>query len=425
MNIWLVTIGEPLPLEGKRDRLFRTGLLSNILTSRGHTVHWFSSTFDHSRREQLFDGDRELRLNHLLTVTLIHAPPYQNSISIKRLLSHSILGARFKRSICNRPPPDIILCSYPTIELSYESVAFGVQHRVPVILDIRDLWPDIFVELLPRAIRLLGHIGLTPLSLKATTAFKGATGILGLTEPFLEWGLRKANRKPSEFDRVFPMGYSRCTLSRTETQEAESFWDSLNVKDGSDEFTLAYLGTFGPYCQLEVLLQAASQLASAERKIRFVLCGTGRKLDKYRALARHLSNVTLPGWVDRSKVEVLLRRSSAGLVIYAPSINYLLNMPNKPIEYLSAGLPIISSLESGCLAELLHSERCGITYQSSSAEQLASILSNLFDNPDRRAQMSANAENLFHERFEAERVYGEMTDYLQSIVNLHQQVATA
>jgi len=38
LSIWLITVGEPLPIEGNRDRLWRTGLLAETFTGRGHDV---------------------------------------------------------------------------------------------------------------------------------------------------------------------------------------------------------------------------------------------------------------------------------------------------------------------------------------------------------------------------------------------------
>ena len=56
MHIWLIQIGEPLPL-GNRTRLMRTGLLAEQFLARGHTVLWWASAFEHHRRTMLADRD--------------------------------------------------------------------------------------------------------------------------------------------------------------------------------------------------------------------------------------------------------------------------------------------------------------------------------------------------------------------------------
>jgi len=67
MKIWLVTIGEPVPVhEGVRDRLCRTGYFAHLLANHGHNVVWWTSTFDHFRKKHLFEADTFLPVNERL-----------------------------------------------------------------------------------------------------------------------------------------------------------------------------------------------------------------------------------------------------------------------------------------------------------------------------------------------------------------------
>jgi len=51
MRIWLVTIGEPLPIDGSNERLYRMGIIANLLVKKGHKIIWWSSTFNHVRKK--------------------------------------------------------------------------------------------------------------------------------------------------------------------------------------------------------------------------------------------------------------------------------------------------------------------------------------------------------------------------------------
>jgi hypothetical protein len=55
MRVWLITVGEPLPLDGPGERMLRTGILAAFLAARGHEVVWWSSSFDHVRKRQRSD----------------------------------------------------------------------------------------------------------------------------------------------------------------------------------------------------------------------------------------------------------------------------------------------------------------------------------------------------------------------------------
>jgi glycosyltransferase involved in cell wall biosynthesis len=93
--------------------------------------------------------------------------------------------------------------------------------------------------------------------------------------------------------------------------------------------------------------------------------------------------------------------------------DFLVHINNKAIEYMSAGLPIISCPKRGVLAELLAAERCGWSYDNGDVDGLLKLLASLA--PDELREFSANSARLFCDRFTAEKVYGEMSQYLEEI----------
>src|SRR5215470_8360347 len=112
MRIWLLTIGEPLPTDGCAERLLRTGILAEILASRGHKVVWWTSTFDHARKRQRFDNDTTISLAANHTLRLLHGPSYARNVSVKRWFNHRRLARKFSRqAAAEQNQPDLILCS--------------------------------------------------------------------------------------------------------------------------------------------------------------------------------------------------------------------------------------------------------------------------------------------------------------------------
>jgi len=332
-------------------------------------------------------------------------------VSIGRLANHRAIGARFRASAPREPKPDIIVASWPTIELGREAVAYGRAAGVPVVLDVRDLWPDIFVELAPAWARSLASHALSPMTRAAKEAFGGASAITGVTPAFVDWGLRHAGRPVSPVDRAFPLGYSDRPPDRVAIAEANTAWSRLGVGRDRGELVVAFVGTMGlQKLDMDSVLAAARNLQG--RGVRFVLCGDGDGLDRFKALAAGLENVIFPGWVGHAEIWTLLRIASVGLAPYRSSLNYTGNLPNKPIEYLSAGLPILSSL-NGTLSALLQAHECGITYRG--ADDLALVLAGLIDAPDRLGAMSAAASALYRKEYVAEVVYDEMAAYLELI----------
>jgi glycosyltransferase involved in cell wall biosynthesis len=103
------------------------------------------------------------------------------------------------------------------------------------------------------------------------------------------------------------------------------------------------------------------------------------------------------------------------LAPYKNTKDFCMSYPNKPIEYFSAGLPVISSL-TGDLEQLLGRYQCGLTYKEKNPASLREILNNLMATPEHVHQMGTNASALFQQRFRAEQVYLGMKSHLEDIV---------
>jgi glycosyltransferase involved in cell wall biosynthesis len=180
----------------------------------------------------------------------------------------------------------------------------------------------------------------------------------------------------------------------------------------ADKSNLCFFGTMARQFDIETVIKAARILR--DRPVRFVLCGVGDRLEEYRRLSEDLPNVLWPGWIDAAAIWVLMERSAAGLAPYRCEWSFTMSLPNKSIEYLAGGLPVISSL-SGELSVLLQSEDCGWTYAESDPKALADTIERLLSDPGRRQAMASNARRTYETRFTSESVYGRLIDYLRDV----------
>lgn len=414
MRVWLVTTGEPLPSDGTNCRLLRTGLIAEVLSSRGHTVVWWTSAFDHSHKRHRSLKDETIVIRSRYELRLLRSIGYTKNISVRRWVDHIALAARFSIRARTEMQPDVILCSWPTPELAFVSVRYGRQLDVPVLLDVRDLWPDIFTDLIPTSLRRLGRACLGPLARLTTRVCSEADGIVGITAPFVQWGTDYANRTMRWTDRDFPLAYREQVPGAESLDRAEREWDQRLGTQGADGFLVCCFMSKGRQVDLTPVLAAARQL-SEHTNVRFVLCGN---LQEYERAARGCDNVLFPGWVGAAEIWTLLRRATVGLMPYRNRFDFALSIPNKTLEYLSAGLPVISSL-SGTVESLIQEFDCGRTYDGT--VQLVRILEELSRSPDLVAHLSSNARDLFTRRFRAEMVYGDLADHLESLAGAGRQ----
>jgi glycosyltransferase involved in cell wall biosynthesis len=413
MRIWLINGAEPTPLEEGRFRLRRMGLIAQLAAGQGHEVIWWNSTFLHATKSQRFESDRVVELDHNYHIHFVHVPPYKRNVSLARIRNHVLLGRRFARWARREASPDVILCSLPTLELADAAVQYGQKNGVPTVLDVRDLWPDTMLDLVPPWARTAGRLPLMPYFRMASRACTGATAICGNTDEFVRWGLQWGRRNATSRDRSFPFGYVPLHLSNEEEAEIGLFWRTKGVAIDTKVPVVSFFGSLNHQFDLQTVLEAARQIQSV-RRVQFVLCGEGESATSYGQAAADLPDFILPGWVNAKQIWWLMKRSSFGLAPYVESANFLNNLANKPIEYLAGGLPILCSLSRGPLYQLVSQENCGIVYNASADKLSAAILDTL-SQPTRHATLVANARRIFAEKYCAARVYSRMLSYLTAI----------
>jgi len=307
----------------------------------------------------------------------------------------------------------LIIASIPTAELAWQAIKYAKSHNIPVILDVRDLWPDHIVSVAPIWLIPFARLVTLPLSRLTSKVFAQATGIFGLTDSFIEWGLNYAGRERNCYDRVVPMGYIKNSISESHLNEESQFWDTLGVKDDGDYLIVTFIGNIGRSFDLNVILDAAQLLQVRGKRVKFVICGDGELATALSARAVDLENVVMPGWINKNQIKTLLMRSDVGLLPYVNAENFIKNVPNKPGEYLSEGLFLLSSLSKGVLFEFIKKYDCGISYENNALD-LTDKLCFYVDSPELLKRKKENAINAFDQEFDGEKVYSEMIDFLEN-----------
>lgn len=411
VNIWLVTVGEPVPMDAARGRLLRTGIMAGMLADAGHQVTWWTSSLDHVLKRKRQFRNCAIEVSPGYRIWFLDSIAYSRNISIARIVNHVGVARQFRRAAPREPEPDIILCSFPTIELSVACVEYGRDRGIPVILDVRDLWPDVFRDALPKAFQPVLALPVAWMESQVRRAFRQCSAVVGISDNYLKWGLEKTLRGRQSWDAVFPLGHQEAELGEGQRRKAESELVSMGVDPG--RFICWFVGIFGrTYDLLPVLAAAREVQAQAGSQIQFVLSGDGDNFDSWNRAAGGLPNVVFTGWLDVPKLEVLKGWSRLGLAAYLAGAPQ--GLPNKVFEYLAAGLPVVSSLR-GETESLLAREACGETYDPSRPEGLAGIILALHHEEARREAMASRAREVFDSRFSAEKVYSAMIRYLEDV----------
>ena len=404
MNVWLLSDGEPLP--GQADgRRMRSWMLADMLAGRGHNVVWWASTFSHHRKRVLYADDTELDVSRGLRLRLLACGAYSRHASVRRYLHHRRLGTRFRQVARRLAPPDVIVCACPKIDMAFQALHYARRHGIPIIIDVRDLWPATYLEKFPPALRPLARVVFARDFSRARAVFQGADSLVSMSSGVLNWAARFGGRAETATDRVFYIGY-QSELATADVPVPE-YLDATKHKT-----IFSYVGAFGGSYELDTICDVASRLDAAGRSdIQFVLAGQGPRRDAVARRVKGLRNVTMPGWLDYPAVTQLLAHSHVAL---APWNSVRDAMPNKVFEYLAAGLPLLSSL-AGEMEDVLAAWRAGYTYRPGDVDRLTALVEQLADDAGARGAMAAQARVLFRSRFQSSEIYAAYARHVEEV----------
>lgn len=416
MQFWIIHAQEnpAEPRDIVKRREWRSNTLSETLSDRGHEVIRWRSAFSHQAKEYLAQGSQKVPHDNYFH-QYIDAPGYKRHVGFRRIRHHVALGRNFKMIAARyAPKPDLIHVGNVPIALARAAVNYAAVNGIPVIVDIRDLWPDVYVDLIPPSLGALRRPALAALhatSFGLRDALKKATAISALTPSYLDWALRLAQRDATPDDTVMEMCYP---VQATKPPQREI--DELRAKLGlsPDHVIACYAGNIGRQSDFRTLMTAAGKLSNQNPAFRMVLAGSGPAVAELKPLAERSGNIVMPGWLSGSELASLMAISSIGLIAYHPVPNYLQNIPNKFPEYLANGLAIACGL-GGEMGRLVQDHRCGFIYEPCNAEMLADGLLQLTRDEALLEEQGQRAAALHRSCFDGARIYPRFADYLENI----------
>ncbi|RMI27240.1 glycosyltransferase WbuB [Pseudoroseomonas wenyumeiae] len=275
-------------------------------------------------------------------------------------------------------PWDLVIASSTPLTVVVPALLARRLRGTPFVYEIRDPWPE-----LPRAMGAAPPLALAAMEPLASAACRQAAGVVALSEGMAETALARG-ADPARV-AVVPNG---CDLDLFGPQVAP--WRPEGVAPW--EVLAVYAGAHGRANGLDQLLDAAEILQfRGEHRIRLLLVGEGGEKPRLRQAAaeRGLNNLSFLDSLPKRRLAALLSGAQVGLQCLAPVPEFAeWTAPNKLMDYLAAGLPVVANLP-GRAARLLAGgpQACGLPTPPGDAAALADALVWMADNPHRRAEM--------------------------------------
>lgn len=413
MIIWILQTGEPLHCDIGTPRPMRAMNLANVLVSRGHEVVLWSSAFFHQEKRQRCREFQTISINERLTINLVPSRGYSRNIGPGRLLDHAELAINLFKVLNTgqHALPDVAFIGFPPIETAAVMSRWLKVRGVPTMVDAKDQWPTIFVEPLPKWLRPVGKIALLPYFYYAKRTFNDADAFCAMSDGFIEWMCELACRSRRAVDLAVPLTTPRPDVDANSLEIARSWWAKLGVSSGTNR-RVCFVGSLSPSFDFSIVRSLAERCINEGIECQFVICGDGGAAQDIRRLMAGLSNVLMPGWIDAPKIAALASCSAASIAPYINNDAFMRSVPNKILDSLANGLPILTTLR-GTVEKLVNGEQLGFCGESPG--DIFDFLCVLLNDDGFRSKMSQRALSVYEDRFSIDKVYGNLADGLERI----------
>ena len=409
MHICIFQTGEPLHIDKGNYRPMRCMLLANKLIEKGHKVSLISSTFFHQRKIFRFKSYRFINVNKNLNIYLIPSIGYKNHIGIRRILDHISLAFNLHIFLKNNKDfhPDRIFLGYPPIETSLVMIIWGMKKKIPIILDVKDNWPENFIEVFPKRLKSVAKLFLFPYFFSAKYIFKESYKITSITDSFIRWikiiseeNLDSYKVKNKYF--VSPLVRKPIKLNNEDYEYSKKFWLNLNINIFEQKH-FSFIGSFTKSFDFNLIYFSAKYLLSRKPEYKFIVCGSGDQRDNLEKLFFNLENIILVGEIDQYQSKLLISNSIATLAPYKNSSNFNNSIPNKIIESLENKVPFITN-NYGEMKKMINNQMNGI-YVPNYTNKSLSILIKLIDDKKFLNELKENAYKSYENLYDFDKVF--------------------
>lgn len=262
---------------------------------------------------------------------------------------------------------DVLIASSPPFFPHISGVALAALRRTPLVLEIRDLWPDYLVGMgVVKNDRVIRGVFALERALLARAA-----RVVVVTDSFRERVARKG--VAPELIDVVPNGVdTRHYYPAAEEPPIEA------LRREVDEFIVGYLGNFGAGQGLESVIEAAALLAGGSERIRFVLAGDGpnREAVLERAKGRGVANLSIHPSIAKEQTRAFYNACDVCLVPLASFPILQETVPSKIFEVMACERPVLASL-GGEGARIVGEAGSGVVVPPGEPEAMAEAIRRL------------------------------------------------
>lgn len=310
-------------------------------------------------------------------------------------LPWALRGLKFDAILVYAPSP--VTQTIPAIFLKWIK-------RAPLALWVQDLWPESLEATgFVRNKKILGAVGVM-----VYWIYKGCDLLLAQSKAFVPPLCTYVNRRKIRYQ---PNSHPELPAVIAQANVSVELMTLLESK-----FCVVFAGNLGHAQGLDCVVEAAERLKDSH-DIAIVLVGSGSRSEwlEQQKHDKSLHNINLPGRFPMQAMPSIFSRASALLVSLEDDPIFALTIPSKIQAYLSAGKPVLASL-NGEGARVVLEAKAGLASAAGDSLNLAANILKLKAMPDaERIEMGQQGKSYFLEHFETESQAHHLAETLRSM----------
>jgi glycosyltransferase involved in cell wall biosynthesis len=348
MHILLIHQTFVSPEEAGGTRHFE--LMSRLVQS-GHRATIVASNLSYLSGQKCVEGSRlvtEQRMDGICVLRAYTYPSLHRSF-IWRVVSFLSFMVTATWAGWKAGKVDLVMGTSPPLFQTISAWIVTCLRRRPLLLEIRDLWPEFGIDL-----GVLKHPLIIWLARRLEMfVYRRATHMLVNSPAYRDYLISKGvpRRKISFIaNGVDPALFHPSTDGGRLRKELRL--------DG--KFVVTYAGALGISNDIETLLKGAAELREQD-DIHFLLVGDGKERGNLESLAAHLklANVTFTGAMPKRRMPEVLAASDVCVAILKNIRMFTTTYPNKVFDYMAAGRPTILAID-GVIRQVVEAAGGGI-----------------------------------------------------------------
>ena len=335
-RIWFVSHYSMPP---EYEQRIKTQMYAHFLGQQGIDCTIFSASTIHNTDINLIHGKEEYVERQYGDLKFIHirCSDYSKT-DIKRIINMEQFSYRFSRIAERYTPPDVIVAD--TYCVSYKPIyKYCKRHKIPFVVDVRDLWPQSIVEYLHFSennpiIRIMYNM--------ERNMFVNADRLIFSFDGGYEYIQDRKLGKLISKEKVFYIN------NGVDLEEFQKNSRSYMVEDADlsnpDFFKVVYVGSIRKVNNLGLLLDAAKEISND--KIKFLIWGSGDELEELRMRIRNekINNVTFKGQIEKKYIPYITQMADLNLIHNNPAEIFKYGISfNKMFDYMASGKPSLTT----------------------------------------------------------------------------------